>query len=156
LSIRYRLWPRPAVVSDAPGLHVENQKQESVVVNSRAKGAAGERELSKVLGELLGVPMRRGQQFSGLAGNADVVGIEGLHVECKRVQSLNVSKAIQQSIRDSKPGSVPVVAHRKNGEQWLLTCCLDDLVDLSRLIVDTVDGRIKSDGLVVVADSAKE
>jgi Holliday junction resolvase len=107
------------------------------MVNSRAKGAAGERELSKVLGDLLGVEMRRGQQYSGLAGNADVVGIDGLHIECKRVQSLNVSKAIVQAIRDAKPGTVPVVAHRKNGEQWLLTCCLDDLVDLSILIAET-------------------
>lgn len=112
------------------------------MVNSRAKGAAGERELSKVLGEVLGVKMRRGQQFSGLAGNADVVGVDGLHVECKRVQSLNVSKAIEQSIRDAKAGSVPIVAHRKNGEQWLVTCCLDDLVDLSRVIIATVDKNV--------------
>lgn len=109
------------------------------MVNSRAKGAAGERELSKVLGDILGVQMRRGQQYSGLAGNADVVGVDGIHIECKRVQSLNVSKAIEQSIRDAKTGSVPVVAHRKNGEQWLLTCCLDDLVDLARVIVATVE-----------------
>ena len=112
------------------------------MVNSRAKGAAGERELSKVLGEILGVKMRRGQQYSGLAGNADVVGVDGLHVECKRVQNLNVSKAIAQAIADSKPGSVPVVAHRKNGEQWLLTCCLDDVVELSRVIVTTVDAVV--------------
>lgn len=109
------------------------------MVNSRAKGAAGERELSKVLGEILGVKMRRGQQYSGLAGNADVVGVEGLHVECKRVQNLNVSKAMAQAIADCKLRSVPVVAHRKNGEQWLLTVCLDDVVELARVIIAAVN-----------------
>jgi len=109
------------------------------MVNSRRKGAAGERELSKVLGELMGVEFRRGQQYCGANGDADVVGLTGVHVECKRVQSLNVSKAIEQAIRDAKPGDLPVVAHRKNGEQWLLTLCLDDLVELSRTIVAVVD-----------------
>lgn len=109
------------------------------MVNSRAKGAAGERELSKILGELLGTPFRRGVQYCGANGDADVVGLPGVHIEAKRVQALNVSKAMMQAMTDSKPDDVPIVCHRKNGEQWLITCCLGDLVELSRVIVATVN-----------------
>jgi Holliday junction resolvase len=109
------------------------------MVNSRAKGAAGERELSKVLSELLGTPFRRGVQYCGANGDADVVGLPGVHIEVKRVQALNVSKAMQQAMSDSKGGDLPIVAHRKNHEQWMVTCCLDDLIELSRVVVATVN-----------------
>lgn len=49
-------------------------------MNSRAKGAGGERELAKKLREY-GYDCRRGQQFSGANGDADVVGLPGIHIE---------------------------------------------------------------------------
>ena len=52
------------------------------MTNSRAKGKAGERELAKKLREF-GVDARRGQQYSGANGDADVVGLQGVHIECK-------------------------------------------------------------------------
>lgn len=56
-------------------------------MNSRSKGARGERELAEKLREY-GYTTRRGQQYSGANGDADVVGVEGLHIECKRVEKL--------------------------------------------------------------------
>lgn len=56
-------------------------------MNSREKGKRGERELA---GELRrhGYDARRGQQYCGANGDADVVGLSGLHIECKRVERL--------------------------------------------------------------------
>lgn len=82
------------------------------MTNSRRKGASGERELAKKLREY-GYEARRGQQYCGSNGDADVVGIPGIHIECKRVEALNIEKAMQQSISDSKDGEIPVVMHRK-------------------------------------------
>lgn len=94
--------------------------------NSRNKGARGELELANLLTKL-GYESRRGQQYSGLEGQ-DVVSYDfPFHIECKRVQALNVSKAMAQSAEDAKE-KPPCVIHRKNGEQWHFTCKLTDLV----------------------------
>lgn len=93
--------------------------------NSRAKGARGERELSKVLREW-GYDTRRGQQYSGANGDADVVGLPNIHIECKWVEKLNLDKAMNQSIDDARDGEIPVVMHKKNRKPWLVTMRLDD------------------------------
>lgn len=98
-------------------------------INSRQKGARGERELARRLSEY-GYDMRRGQQFCGANGDADVVGIEGLHIECKRVERLNIYDAIDQAKRDARDGEMPVVMHRKNNCEWLATLRLEDFMDL--------------------------
>ncbi len=89
-------------------------------MNSRQKGKRGELEAAKVLKEY-GYDARRGQQYSGATGDADVVGLPGVHLEVKRVEKLNISEAMQQSIRDARDGELPVVMHRKNRETWLVT-----------------------------------
>lgn len=89
-------------------------------MNSREKGKRGELQAAKVLKEY-GYETRRGQQFSGANGDADVVGLPGIHLEIKRVEKLNISKAMQQSIRDAMDGEMPVVMHRRNRETWLVT-----------------------------------
>ena len=89
-------------------------------MNSREKGKRGELQAAKVLKEY-GYETRRGQQFSGANGDADVVGLPGIHLEIKRVEKLNNSKAMQQSIQDAKDGEMPVVMHRRNRETWLVT-----------------------------------
>lgn len=63
-------------------------------------------------------------------GNADVVGLEGIHIECKRVEKLNLDKAIEQSKRDAKEGEIPAVFHRKNRQEWQVTLSLDDFMKL--------------------------
>lgn len=98
-------------------------------MNSRRKGADGERELAEVL-RRLGFETRRGQQFCGANGDADVVGVEELHIECKRVEQLNLYNAMDQSRRDAREGEVPVVMHRKNHKTWLVTMDLTAFVRL--------------------------
>ena len=89
--------------------------------SSREKGKRGERELASVLKEY-GWTCRRGQQYAGANGDADVVGLPGIHIECKRVEKLNIYDAVDQSRRDAKlPEEYPAVFHRKNNCEWLVT-----------------------------------
>jgi len=99
------------------------------MTNSKAKGARGERELSSKLKEY-GYKTRRGQQYCGANGDADVVGLEGIHIECKRVEKLNIYDAISQAKADAKGKELPTVFHRKDRSEWLVTMTLDDWMNL--------------------------
>lgn len=99
-----------------------------MTINSRAKGAAAERELANILKER-GYDARRGQQFSGLGGD-DVVGLPGFHVECKRVQAGNLYTWLDQSVRDAAGLATPIVVHRRNGREWVAILRLNDFLDL--------------------------
>ena len=98
-------------------------------MNSREKGKRGERELAHEL-EKYGFNTRRGQQYSGANGDADVIGLMGVHIECKRVEKLNLTDAVEQSVRDAREGEFPTVMHRKNREEWLVTMRLEDWIKL--------------------------
>ena len=100
-------------------------------MNSRQKGAAGERELAKKLREY-GYECRRGQQFCAANGDADVIGLEGIHIECKRVERLNIDEAMLQAIRDRREGEFPAVFHRKNNGKWMVTMLLDNWQEIYR------------------------
>lgn len=100
-------------------------------MNSRQKGAAGERELAKKLREY-GYDCRRGQQYCGANGDADVIGLPGIHIECKRVERLNIDDAMLQAIRDRREGEYPAVFHRKNNGKWMVTMLLDDWKEIYR------------------------
>lgn len=106
-------------------------------MNSRNKGAAGERELSNIL-KGYGYDTRRGQQFCGANGDADVVGIPGLHIECKRVEKLNLDTALEQSKRDARKGEMPVVIHRKNRQEWKVTLSLKDFMKLYKEVEEWI------------------
>lgn len=95
--------------------------------NSRAKGAAGERELAALLREAGYKNAKRGQQFSGLQGDADVVdALPNVHIECKRVERLNIDDAMEQAARDARENEAPAVFHRKNRKGWLVTMRIED------------------------------
>lgn len=98
-------------------------------MNSRNKGKRGELMLAEYLREH-GYSARRGQQYSGV-GAADVIGgPEGVHIECKFVEKLNVRGAYEQSRRDAKPGEMPVVFHKISRGEWLVTMSADDFMRL--------------------------
>lgn len=98
-------------------------------VNSRQKGKTGELELSHKLKEY-GYDTRRSVQYNGKDGQADVVGLPNIHIECKRVEKLNLYDAMEQAKRDAKGDNLPTVFHRKNRQNWLVTMELDDFMKL--------------------------
>ena len=99
-------------------------------INSKKKGAKGERELANTLKDY-GYNCRRTNQFCGKTGQADdVVGLDYIHIECKRVEKLNIDTAIEQAVRDTKDDKIPTVFHRKNRKDWLVTMRLDDWIKI--------------------------
>lgn len=91
-------------------------------INSRQKGCRGEREVRDLFREQGYEQARRGQQFSGSPDSPDVIipELPWLHIESKWVQSLNIQDAMDQAVRDAG-GKAPVVFHKKNGTEWLVT-----------------------------------
>lgn len=96
---------------------------------SRDKGKRGERELANVL-RSYGYDTKRGQQYCGANGDADVIGLPGIHIECKRVERLNLYDAMAQSMSDARNDEIPVVMHRKNNCEWLVTLEIDDFMKI--------------------------
>lgn len=95
-------------------------------INSRQKGARGEREWVQFLRDK-GFDAYRSQQFCGKAGDADVVcGSLPFHFEVKRVETFSVYKALEQARRDCAKGKMPVVAHKRNRKQWIVVIEAND------------------------------
>jgi Holliday junction resolvase len=89
-------------------------------MNSRQKGARGEREAASAWAETFGGQARRGQQFSGSKDSPDIVISQpNIHVEVKRTERGNPYQWLEQAARDAG-GKVPVVMHKRNGKPWLL------------------------------------
>ena len=97
---------------------------------SQRKGADGERELASVLREY-GYDMQRGGSLS-FGEVPDLVGLPGVHIECKRVERLNVPEAMRQAVKDSQrfKDGMPALFHRRNRQPWLVTIRLEDFMQL--------------------------
>ena len=101
--------------------------------SQRRKGATGERELAQFLRSVIGIDAERSAR-NGCDQAEDIHhGIVGLHIECKRVERLNVSEAMKQA-REAAGGKIPTVWHRRSREPWLLTICAEDLMGFIDLI----------------------
>ena len=100
-----------------------------MATNGKRKGKEGELELAHKLQEY-GYDAKRSVQYNGKDGQADVLGLPNIHIECKRVEKLNIYDAIAQAKRDAKNGDKPMVFHRKNRCNWLVTMELDVFMKL--------------------------
>lgn len=100
------------------------------MTNSKQKGKRGELEIANML-KSYGFDCRRTAQYNGKENGslADVIGLDGIHIEVKRVEKLNIDNAMKQAIRDSN-GEMPTVFHRKNRGEWLVTMRLADWLSL--------------------------
>ena len=101
------------------------------MTNSRDKGKRGEREVADFL-KAHGYDARRGQQFCGANGDADVVGLPGFHIEVKRTERLDLYGALEQSRADARDGETPVVFHRRNRKAWIVAMDAEDFIRLIR------------------------
>jgi hypothetical protein len=98
---------------------------------SRRKGKRGELEAAAEIRRLFGVEARRGRQYCGSDQSPDVVtGIEGLHLEIKRAETLRLYDALDQATGDAD-GKIPAVLHRAYGRPWVAIVRLDDLPRLA-------------------------
>ena len=94
------------------------------------KGSDGERELACILQEY-GYDIQRGGSLS-FGEVPDLVGLPGVHIECKRVERLNLNEATCQADRDAQRSrdGAPAVFHRRNRSPWLVTMKLEDWMGL--------------------------
>ena len=106
------------------------------MVNSKQKGKRGELEFCHYCMDRGYENIERSQQYCGIKGDADVVGIDGLHIEVKRVQKLNIDKAMNQSISDAKEDEMPIVAHRKDRDYWKVTMKAEDFLKIYKVYLN--------------------
>lgn len=100
---------------------------------SRDKGKRGELELVHKLRELGFPGVHRAQQYCGSASSADVLGLPGIHPECKRTEALRLYESMTQAVRDSEGTTdLPAVFHRRSKMPWLVVMRIEDWVELYR------------------------
>ena len=100
-------------------------------VKSQRKGRAAELELSRVL-QGYGYPVEAGRAQS-YGEVPDLTGLPGIHIECKRCETLRLPEWLAQARRDAdRFGGLPAVFHRKNKAPWLVTMELPDWMQLYR------------------------
>lgn len=97
---------------------------------SQVKGKAGELELARLL-RSHGYEIERGGCLS-FGERTDLVGLPGIHVECKRTERLNMDAAMNQAIRDAARfgDGAPAVFHRRNRQPWMVTMLFEDWMRL--------------------------
>lgn len=102
-----------------------------MAVNSKAKGARFERQLASKFREH-GYEARRTAQYCGNTGDAsDVVGLPGIHIEAKHQERMQLYDWMAQAKRDSaESGNLPVVFHKKNNCEILVTMELDSFMQI--------------------------
>ena len=101
---------------------------------SRDKGKRFERQLAGIFREHGYTDSRRTAQYCGNTGDAsDVVGLPGIHVEAKHVEQMRLYEWMDQAKRDAAgTGKKPVVFHKKNNHEILVTMQLDTFFELYR------------------------
>lgn len=94
-------------------------------INSRAKGAAGEREFIKELalelGDELVAPLKRNLEQTR-AGGHDIVGLEGFAIEIKRYKQVKEGDLVkfweQAKEQAQRICAEPVLAYREDMRSW--------------------------------------
>lgn len=101
-------------------------------MNSRQKGARGERDGAAAWAQVMGGAARRGQQFSGGTESPDIVtDFPGIHIEVKRTERGNPYSWLNQAIADAGPDKCPLVLHRRNNQEWIVIARLTDVPRLA-------------------------
>jgi hypothetical protein len=103
--------------------------------NSRQKGKRGELDAAETLRRLFSWNARRTQQFKGTSDSSDVEVAETPDAfwEIKREERLNVFNALATAVEEAGP-KLPILMHRRNNTDWLVTVRLVDLMRLAAVV----------------------
>lgn len=114
-------------------------------INSRQKGAVGEREFAKLLRKH-GYEAERGCQHSGGKDSPDVkTNMPNVHFEVKRTERLHLHDAMEQSKRDAGEDEMAVVAYRRNHDEWIVIQPFEDWIKLFKAYEEqTNDTRMET------------
>lgn len=98
---------------------------------SQRKGRAAELELSRIF-QAHGYGTEPGRALN-YGREPDISGLPGVHIECKRAETLRLTEWLTQARRDAgRFGGLPAVFHRRNREDWRVTMELPDWLELYR------------------------
>jgi len=93
---------------------------------SRTKGAAGERELCRLLTGELGIEVRR-NIAQARSGGADCLELPGFAIECKRTERMARPTWWAQAVEQGgKVQAEPIVFYRRSREPWQALVCTAD------------------------------
>ena len=99
------------------------------------KGARGERQLVKYL-QQFGLDVKRGFVY---LHQSDLVGLKGIHIECKFVEKLNVRAALNQATEEAeiRHDGAPAVFWKVSRMPWITVMWTQDWIDLYRRAYET-------------------
>ena len=102
------------------------------MINSKDKGKKFELTVAHLFKDYGFADAHRTAQFCGNTGQAgDVEGVPHLHIECKAQERMQLYDWIDQAKRDaSHNGKIPVVIHKKNNSEVLVTMRFEDFMKL--------------------------
>lgn len=104
------------------------------MVNSRAKGAAAEREVCEILRAAGWPGARRSSDGRAQAERGDIVrGPAGFHLEVKRRERIAIVEWSHQAEGEAHPTDRPVTVWRSSREPWRVCQLLDDWLPLARI-----------------------
>jgi Holliday junction resolvase len=95
-------------------------------VNSRAKGARGEREVVKIAAHYGFDSWRTPNSGAFAHARGDINGIPGLHIEVKRREQIRMLDWWRQAENDCPAGLLPVVVWRTTRNPWRVSLPLDE------------------------------
>ena len=107
-----------------------------MAINSKQKGARFERLLASRFRDYGYKDAERTAQYCGKTGQAaDVAGLPLIHVEAKHQEKMYLYDWIAQAKRDAEAGGkglLPVVFHKKNNAEILVSMELDTFMQIYR------------------------
>lgn len=99
--------------------------------SSQRKGRRAELELVEILHSYGFASVQPGEAVS-FGSTPDIVGLPGIHIECKRCEQLRIAEWSAQAERDAEAfqDGLPVVFHRRSREPWRVTMRLSDFMQI--------------------------
>ena len=89
-----------------------------MAINSRNKGAAGEREVAKIIDDLLGIKVQRNLD-QWRSGGFDLDGLEGWAIEVKRAKKPLLAQWWAQTLAQAEQADLrPVLWYRLDNQKW--------------------------------------
>ena len=98
-------------------------------MNSKQKGKRGELEVAEILRNNGFPTARRGVQYKGGHESPDVIGMDGVHLEVKRMEHTDVYSWMAQAKAEADK-DIPAVVFRKNGEEWNVIVPLYEFINI--------------------------
>ncbi|MCU7836140.1 MAG: hypothetical protein KZQ83_12940 [gamma proteobacterium symbiont of Taylorina sp.] len=93
----------------------------------RNKGAAGEREVAKILNEELGIELVRNLEQTRNGGH-DLIGLDGWAIEIKRQEQLSINTWWKQTVDQAERiGEKPALFYRQSRKPWMVIVDISDV-----------------------------